>query len=184
MPPNHVDDPERSRYRPILVAVQLTVDGLVRKQDVLANRPHLPAQHGIALAHELQVLHQLERVRVVHHDVIHIHRQHLEARPLQQPAHVPHVGQRRHAGGYAAPALLLGQLERGPQLEQRVPAQHGAHEGAVRLQDVVDLRQDAGEVVDPVQAQAAQHQVELAGPEGQALLVVQHLPRDGEGPVV
>lgn len=183
MPPNHVDDPEGRGYRPILVPMELTVDGLVRKEDVPADGAGLPAQDGVALAHELQVLHQLERVRVVDDDVVHVDRQHLEARLLQQAADVPHVGERGHARGHAAPAVLLGQLQGRPQLEERVAAQHGADEGAVRLEDVVDLRQHAGEVVDPVQAEVAQHQVEGRRLERQALLVVQDLPRDGQ-PVV
>lgn len=180
MPPDHVNDPEGRRYRPVLVPVELAVDRLVREEDVPADGTRLAAQDGVSLAHELQVLHQLERVWVVDDDVVHVDRQHLEAGLLQQAADVPHVGERGHAGGHAAPAVLLGQLQRRPQLEERVPAEHGPDEGAVRLEDVVDLGEHAGEVVDPVQAEVAQDQVEGRRLERQALLVVQDLPRDGQ----
>lgn len=157
--------------------MELAVDGFVGQQHVALNTAHFAAEDRAALAHGLDVLHEGERVRVVDDDVVDVDGQHLEAGPLQQAADVAGVGQGRDVGGDAAAALLLGELQRRAQLEEGVAAEHGAHEGAVGLQHVVDLGQDAGQVVDPVHAQGGEHEVEGVGPEGQGLLVRQDLPR-------
>ena len=69
----------------------------------------------------------------------------------KQPTHIADVGQRRCMRGDTPATILLSQLERSAEFEQGVSAHHDAYEGAVRLEDVVDLCEHAGEVVDPVQ---------------------------------
>ena len=75
----------------------------------------------------------------------------------------------------SALALLLGKLQRGAQLVQRVAAEHGADERAVGLQHAVDLRQDARQVVDPVHRHAAEDHVEGVWGEGKELVVLEHV---------
>src|SRR3546814_5509956 len=49
--------------------------------------------------------------------------------------------------------------------------QHRSEKQAVRLQDLADLTQAAGQVVDPMQAEIAQDQIEGGGSKGKELLV-------------
>ena len=56
-------------------------------------------------------------------------------------------------------------------MPQRGAAQHGAQEQPIGFQDAGDLDQRTRQVVDPVQAHGAHHQVETPGSEGQGLLV-------------
>lgn len=63
--------------------------------------------------------------------------------------------------GNAAPALLLCELHARAELEQGVAAEHGSDEHAVRLQEVLGLREGADNVADPVQAAGADNGVNL-----------------------
>ena len=64
--------------------------------------------------------------------------------------------------GRARPRSRFPPRQRLAQLPQGRPAQHGAQQQPVGLQDAADLDQGAGQVVDPVQVQRGQHQVEAS----------------------
>lgn len=181
LPPNHEDQPERRGYPPrTLLLMQLPIDGLVRQQHVPRDGPRLAVQDSIPLPHGLQILHQRKRVGKLHHDILHVDRQHLEPRTGQQPANVPDVRERRHMRRHAAAPLQVRELQRPAQLEQRLPAEHGREEGAVGLEDRVHLRQQRGEVVDPVDRERGEHRVERVGFVREGLQVRDHLPLDGQ----
>ncbi|KAG7744845.1 hypothetical protein KL912_005177 [Ogataea haglerorum] len=130
-----------------------------RDQQVLA-QSRRRAQDGVGLAHQLQVLHERQHVRVLHDDLLDVDREHLEAGLLHEGADVGRLDERRHTGRKTAAALHLGQLQRRAQLEQRVAGKHGPDKAPVRLQRVVQLLEDRRQVVDPVQRQVGHNDVE------------------------
>ena len=153
-PPDHVYHAERGRDRLLIrIPVQLPVDGLVGQQHVSPQPARLAGQAGIALAHGLQVGHQCESVRVVDDDVVDVHGEHFEPGPREQRSHISYVCERRDVRGDAASPIKVRQLQGSPELEERIATEHGGEEGAVRLQDLVDLGEDAREIVDPVQGE-------------------------------
>ncbi len=96
-----------------------------------------------------------------------VYGEHLEAAPVEQVPQVLHLDEGGDVLPDAALALELRQLQRGPQLEERLPAKDRPQEGALRPQHPVDLAEDPRQVVDPVQAQAARHQVNGGVVEGE-----------------
>ena len=178
LPTDEVDDAEGGGDAAVPVPVKLSVYGIDGEEHVAGDGTGLPAEDGVALAHGLQVLHQGVARRIIDDDVVNVDRDQAVAGPLQQPAHVSDVGQRRHARTEAAAPLELGQLQRRAQLEQRVSAEHRRQERTVRLQDPVHLGQQRRQVVDPVQTHRAQHGVKRVGLVRQVLDVVDDLSRD------
>ena len=80
----------------------------------------------------------------------------------------------------AAAAVEVRELQRGAQLVEGIAAEDGGQEGRVGLEDVRDLREDRGQVVDPVEGQRGQHGVEVVFGVGDVFLVVEGVARDGE----
>lgn len=68
------------------------------------------------------------------------HGQHVEAGLAQQVAQVGDGSVGGDVGGESSLPLGLGELERTPELVQRLPAHHRPDEHPIRLQYLVDLR--------------------------------------------
>lgn len=160
LPPDHVDQPKGSGQAAIFVAMQGPVDALGGQQDIPLNGTLFTRGDSVGFTHGLQILHQSENIGVVDDNVIYIDGEKIEASLLEKTANIANVCQRRDMSGDTASTVLLSDLERAAEFVQAVTAHHDAYEGAVRLQDVVDLRQDPRQVVDPVHTQAAQDGIE------------------------
>ncbi|KAL8644612.1 MAG: hypothetical protein Q9210_007165, partial [Variospora velana] len=129
----------------------------------------IPHQSRIRLPHRLEILHQRQRVRVLDHDVIDIDRQELESRFLQQPAHIPHIREGGYMGSYAAAAIEVRELQAGAEFEEGVTAEYRGEERGVWFQNRGDLREQGGEVVDPVEGEGGKYCVEAVGRERERL---------------
>lgn len=151
--------------------MQLPINALGSHQHITTNLPLLPPQNRIPLPHSLQIRHQRKRVGIINHHIIHIHRQQLKPRLLQQPSNIPRISKRAHAGTNPPTPLLLRQLQASPQLIQRIPAKHGGNERRIRLQHAVHFPQRQREVVDPVHRPGRDHRVERRIREWKMLLV-------------
>ena len=162
------DDPARRQREALAVK-------LGRAQQGGAPRRLAPAlDHQVALAHGAQVAHQGERVLVFDIYRFTVGDRQGEAGALQKAGGVAQVREGRDARAEAAIDLALGSPQRLPQLPQRSAAQHGAQEQSIGLQDATDLDQGAGQVVHPMQAHGAQHEIELRRCERKLLLVGHH----------
>lgn len=135
-------------------------------------------QDGIPLPHGLQILHQRKRVGELDDDILHVDRQHLEPRAGQQATDVPDVREGGDVRGHAAPTLQVRELQGPAQLEERLPAEHGRDEGAVGFEDRVHLREEGGEVVDPVDREGGEDGVEGVRSVGEGFQVRDDVPLD------
>lgn len=79
-----------------------------------------------------------------------------------------------------APALHIRELQRRAQLEERIAAEHGRDKWAVLFQDAVELREDRGEVVDPVYGERGEYRIEGVGFVGEGFEIRNRLPVDCE----
>lgn len=70
-----------------------------------------------------------------------------------------------------ATAIHVSELQRGAQLKERVAAEHGGDERRVGFEDVVHLRQGAGQVVDPVKREGAEDGIEGVCGVGQGFFI-------------
>ena len=127
--------------------------------------------HQVALAHGAQVAHQGEGARIFDVDRLAVGHRHGEPGALQQASGIAQVRERRDARAEPALDLALGGGKSLAQLPERAAAQHAGEEEPVRLQDAPDLDQRARQIVHPVQAHRAQHEIEGAGRKRQSFLV-------------
>lgn len=81
---------------------------------------------------------------------------------------------------HTTPPLQISQLHGRAQLEERVPAEHGGDKRTVGFEEVVDLREERGEVVDPVDGQRREHGVEGVGLVGEGLEIGDDFALDGD----
>lgn len=80
----------------------------------------------------------------------------------------------------AAATLEISKLQRRAQLEQRIATEHGRDEGTVGFEDGVGLREERGEVVDPVDGEGGEDGVERAGVVGEGFEVRDDVAGYGE----
>ncbi|KAI4121676.1 MAG: hypothetical protein LQ341_007379, partial [Variospora aurantia] len=93
----------------------------------------------------------------------------LEPRFLQQPAHIPHVREGGDLGSYAAAAIEVRELQAGAEFEEGVTTEYRSEERGVWFQNRGDLREQGGEVVDPVEGEGGKYCVEAVGREREGL---------------
>lgn len=72
-------------------------------------------------------------------------------------------------GGHAAAAVEVRELQAGAEFEEGVTAEYRGEERRVWFQDGGDLREQAGEVVDPVERKGGEYGVEAVWREGEGV---------------
>ena len=119
-------------------------------QGFAAGKGLAPAERGIGLAHCAQIRHQLEGIREIHREKVAVDHRQGEARTLQEPAQITHLGHRRDTGADAACGLAFSLQQGDAKLGQGLAAKQRGQEQAVELQQAPGLQQRARQVVDPV----------------------------------
>ena len=107
-PSQEPDDLEGGGKASVRLGEALGVDFGGAQQGRAAQRRLLAGDERIGQAHMAQVAQERERIAVAHADDLRIGYRQGKPRPLQQPAEIPHIRERRHAGADAAFEFRLG----------------------------------------------------------------------------
>jgi len=122
---------------------------------------------GVGLAHRPEIPHQLPGIGIIDGDAVAIDDRQSEAGALQQAGEIARIGERRDARAGTILDLAFGFEQRDAQRPERLSGEEIDEQQPVRLQDVAQLQQRAGQIVDPVKGEAAGDEIEARRREGQ-----------------
>ena len=170
LPRGHEHDVEGRRHAALGIAELVLVDRH-RRAPASAGAAARPRRRSSALPSPIRPSSRISRSgsAVAHGDPVDIDHRQREARPLQQRAGIAHVREGRDPQADAAFAFELGLRQRLAQLGQGLAAGHGGEQQPIGRQAAAQLRQRAGQVVDPVQHHRAEDEIEPVRRERQRL---------------
>ena len=122
-------------------------------------------------AHGGEVTHQVQRTCEADGKGIAVGHRQGKSGAGQKIARVTHFGKGGDTGTGAALDVDLRRHQGGTQLFKRAGAKHGGEKQPVGPERAADLRQCAGQVVDPMEGQIADDQVKAFGSEGQPFFI-------------
>ena len=137
-------------------------------------KPRTPSNENIGFAQRAQIGEQARDIAIAHDRALDIGDGKRKSRPLQKPAELAHIAERRDARTYAAGDFRFRSSEGELQLLQSLAAKQACDKDTVRLEHAADLHQRARKIVDRMQRQNAGHDIEAAFLEGQHFFVGDH----------
>ena len=125
----------------------------------------------LTFGHILDIAHEGVDVVVAGGDVADIGDRQSESGAREQIAERADIGERDHVRGCPLTGFAFGSKQTGAQFVQGSGGEHNGEENAIGLEGLANLREAAGQIIDPVERQDAGDEIEALRTQGQGFFI-------------